>query len=24
VWDSENRYGYRVYAKSARKITEEE
>lgn len=22
VWDSENKYGYRVYAKSARKITE--
>ncbi len=24
VWDSENKYGYRVYAKSARKITEDE
>ncbi len=24
VWDKEHGYGYRVYAKSARKITEEE
>lgn len=24
VWDNEHGYGYRVYAKSARKITEDE